>query len=244
MDVSEKIIVALDTDIQQARKLASRLAGHAVWLKVGMTLYYAVGPGIISEFKAQGFKVFVDLKLHDIPHQLEGAASVLAAAGADMLTLHASGGQTMMEAARIGAEAGYALCAPKASEADSRESRIRPICLAVTVLTSLDDEALHSVGVGTDAATQVLRLAQLAQSAGLDGIVCSPLEVAGLRANLGPDLTLVCPGVRPAGADTADQARMATPQQALAAGADYLVIGRPITAAADPLAAFLAIAEI
>ncbi|MDR1087820.1 MAG: orotidine 5'-phosphate decarboxylase [Coriobacteriales bacterium] len=278
MDPAESIIVALDTTAEQARRLAELMAGRARWLKVGMTLYYREGPALVREFKDRGYRVFVDLKLHDIPHQVRGAARAVAYAGADLLTVHASGGRAMMEAAREGAEEGYAeLCA----EYDREQNRVkgsavagggeqdtvlnagqstrlspakghphqavpgkgRPLCLAITVLTSLDRAGLASTGVETELSAQVLRLAALAEDAGLDGVVCSPEEAKAVRAARREGFILVTPGVRPAGSAAADQRRVATPARARAAGADYLVIGRPITQAADPLAAFEAIAE-
>ena len=179
-----------------------------------------------------GFEVFVDLKLHDIPHQVEGAARSLALLGAGMLTIHASGGAAMIEAAVRGARAGAA------------ESGLPvPSILAVTVLTSMDDETLASVGVCDPMAEQVAGLAALAKTAGADGVVCSPREAGELRALLGPEALIVTPGVRPAGSGAGDQARVATPAQAFAAGASHLVIGRPITGEADPAAAFEAIIE-
>lgn len=241
MDAAEQIIVALDTDVSEARKLAQKLAGKAAWLKVGMTLFYAQGPQIVEEFKALGFKVFVDLKLHDISHQVRGAARAVAASGADMLTVHAAGGSEMMRAALEGAEEGHALYLERRDEQEKADSRKRPLCLAITVLTSVDAATLTSIGVEASAATQVTKLAKLAEDAGMDGIVCSPQEAALVRAQAGESFALVTPGVRPAGSDKGDQARVATPAEALEAGADYLVIGRPITASEDPLQALLTI---
>lgn len=234
MQAAERIIIALDTDAEQARVLAEQLKGKAHWLKVGMTLYYSAGPAIVQEFKSMGYKVFVDLKLHDIPHQVRGAARSVTLAGADMLTVHAAGGMDMMQAACQGAEEGAA----GFSSADKR-----PICLAITVLTSLDASALESVGIKASLATQALKLAQLAKEAGMDGIVCSPQETAAIRSQAGTGFVLVTPGVRPLGSELGDQARIATPAHALKAGADYLVIGRPITEAADPCAAFESIVK-
>lgn len=235
MEAVERIIVALDTDVSEARKLAQKLAGKAAWLKVGMTLFYAQGPQIVEEFKALGFKIFVDLKLHDIPHQVRGAARAVAASGADMLTVHAAGGSEMMQAACEGAEEGYALYLEQQGTQDKDTVAQRPICLAITVLTSLDAATLASIGVEAAAPQQVARLAQLAEDAGMDGIVCSPQEAALVRSQAKEGFILVTPGVRPAGSSKGDQARVATPAEALKAGADYLVIGRPITAAEDPL---------
>ena len=223
----DRIIVALDCPADEAIVLGEKLTGHASWVKVGMTLYYAVGPAIIHDFHKLGFKVFVDLKLHDIPHQVQGAAASVAAAGADLMTVHASGGEAMMAAAVKGAGSG--------ARQNGRET---PLICGITVLTSMDAETLASVGVADETAVQVNRLASLAKQAGLDGIVCSPQEAAAMRELLGPDATIVTPGVRPAGASLGDQSRVATPAAAFGAGASHLVIGRPITQAADPVAAF------
>lgn len=230
MNRAEQVIVALDTNGAEARALAQSLQGKAHWLKVGMTLYYSEGPRIVEELKSMGYKIFVDLKLHDIPHQVQGAAQAVAQAGADMLTVHASGGKAMMQAACRGAEQGAADAGKKGA--------LRPICLAITVLTSLDDDALATVGVLRGAEQQVSLLAALAAEAGMDGVVCSPQEAAAIRQEREGGFTIVTPGVRPAGSELADQARVATPERALSAGANYLVIGRPITQAARPALAF------
>jgi orotidine-5'-phosphate decarboxylase len=229
MSNAERIIVALDCTPQEARTLANQLQGHAHWLKVGMTLYYSAGPQIVEEFKRLGYKVFVDLKLHDIPHQVRGAAASVVQAGADMLTVHGSGGLEMLKAAAEGTEEAY------------RQRELpgeKPITLAITVLTSLDEDTLKQIGIARPLSDQVAAIALLAQQAGLSGVVASPQEAQALRKLLGPDAAIVTPGVRPQGSEKDDQARVATPAQALADGASYLVIGRPITAAPDPLAAF------
>lgn len=222
----DRIIVALDCDAARARELAVLLKGRATWLKVGMTLFYAEGPAMVKEFREAGFKVFVDLKLHDIPHQVHGATASLVAVGADMMTVHASGGGDMMAAA-------VEACSKSASS-----DHTKPIVLAITVLTSTDEAMLADIGVHREMSDQVKSLAQLSRKAACDGVVCSPMEAHMLREELGPDAVIVTPGVRPKGSATGDQKRIATPQSALAAGASYLVIGRPITAADDPLAAF------
>lgn len=224
----DRVIVALDhPDAASALACARALASRARWMKVGMTLFYAEGPGVVAALRDLGFDVFVDLKLHDIPHQVEGAARSLGGLGAGMLTVHASGGADMMEAAVRGAAAG----AEAAGVA-------RPAVIAVTVLTSMDADALASVGVTDSPADQVAGLAALAKTSGVDGVVCSPQEAASMRALLGPSALVVTPGVRPAWAGAGDQARIATPAGAVAAGASHLVIGRPITGAEDPAAAF------
>lgn len=227
----DRLIVALDMpDAERARALARPLVGQVGWVKVGMTLMYAEGPEIIREFRGMGFKVFVDLKLHDIPHQVEGACKTLTRAGANMFTVHASGGLAMLQSA----------VAATAAAAEKFKAP-RPHVIAVTVLTSLDDEALTRIGVTRTAAEQVDGLARLASEAGCDGVVCSPLEAAAVREALGADALVVTPGIRAAGEEVGDQARTATPTEALAAGASHLVVGRPITGAADPGGAALAI---
>ncbi|MBA4370572.1 MAG: orotidine-5'-phosphate decarboxylase [Coriobacteriaceae bacterium] len=222
-----RIIIALDTDMPTALALAERLHGRARWLKVGMTLFYAEGPSTVARLREMGFDVFLDLKLHDIPHQVAGAASEIARLGVGMVSVHASGGSAMVRAAAEGLAEGAA----KAGVAC-------PKLLAVTVLTSMDAAALAEVGVPDPPAEQVLRLAHVARHGGADGVVCSPEEAARMRALLGADALVVTPGVRPAGSDAGDQARVATPRAAVAAGASHLVIGRPITAADNPVAAY------
>jgi len=224
----DRIIVALDQpDLEGALACARTLVGHARWVKVGMTLFYREGPASVAALRQLGFDVFVDLKLHDIPHQVEGAARSLGSLGAGMLTVHAGGGAPMIEAAVRGARSG--------AEAAGMPA---PAVIAVTVLTSTDAETLRSVGVTDTPADQAAGLAALAKTAGADGVVCSPLEAADMRALLGPRALVVTPGVRPAGSDAGDQSRIATPAAAFAAGASHLVIGRPITGATDPAAAF------
>jgi len=227
----DKIIVALDLpDAGLALEMARTLRGHVGWVKVGMTLYYAEGPQIVRDMRSMGFKVFVDLKLNDIPHQVEGACRSLTRAGADMFTVHATGGRVMLEAA------------VRATTAAAEKFRApRPQVVAVTVLTSLDDAALAEMGIVHTSAEQVITLTGLAQAAGCDGVVCSPNEAVAARALLGADALVVTPGIRPAGEDVGDQARTATPAEALAAGASHLVIGRPITGSPDPVSAARAI---
>ena len=228
----DRVIVALDCDRTEALRLADLLSGCAKWVKVGMTLYYAEGPAIVAELKECGFKVFLDLKFNDIPHQVQGAAASAARTGADMLTMHASGGSSMMAAGQRGAEEGAA----------ERGGEV-PATLGITVLTSMDADDLREVGVERPLREQVLALAQLAAKAGISGVVASPQEAAELRRVLGPDACIVTPGVRPAGTSLGDQSRVATPRAAFAEGASHIVVGRPITQAHDPRAAFEAIAE-
>ena len=231
---ADRIIVALDCSPDEAVVLGEKLAGHARWVKIGMTLYYAVGPSIVNTMHKLGFRVFLDLKLHDIPHQVYGAANSIAKAGADLFTVHASGGADMMQSAEKGARKGF-------SESP-REGEPPAVC-AITVLTSMDASQLEAIGIDVPPAEQVERLARLAHEAKLDGIVCSPIEAAQMRELLGPDAIIITPGVRPKGAALGDQSRVATPVEAFAAGASHLVIGRPITRAADPVAAFDEIAS-
>jgi len=219
------LIVALDgDDLVAAEGLARCLTGAVDAFKVGLTLFAAHGPEALFEIGQHG-RVFCDLKLHDIPTQVRGAARSLASKGVWLTTVHASGGRAMVAAAVEGAGAAGS----------------GTLVAAVTVLTSLDAAELGSLGVVADPAGQVLRLAALAVGAGAQALVCSPQEVAAVRAEVGPVVLLVTPGIRPAGGDLGDQSRVATPGAAVAAGADYLVVGRPITAAADPRAAAEAI---
>jgi orotidine-5'-phosphate decarboxylase len=222
----EKIIVALDADAHASLGIAREIAGHVEYVKVGMTLFYAEGPSIVARLSDMGFKIFLDLKLHDIPHQVRGAAESISRLGVSMFTVHAAGGVEMMNAAVEGACAG-------AEECDFAA----PDVLAVTVLTSMDADALASVGVPASPAQQVGVLAERAREAGVQGVVCSPLEATQMRDVLGREAFVVTPGVRPVGADSGDQARVATPQQAIAAGASHVVIGRPVTAAPSPVLA-------
>ncbi|MRS12477.1 MAG: orotidine-5'-phosphate decarboxylase [Actinobacteria bacterium] len=227
----DKLIVALDTaDAGKALELARRLRGLLGWVKVGMTLYYAEGPQIVRELRSLGFKVFVDLKLNDIPHQVDGACRTLTRIGADMFTVHAGGGRAMLEAAM----AATAVAAQKVRATP-------PKVVAVTVLTSLDDAALGEIGIGRTTAEQVEVLATLARDAGCDGVVCSPNEASVMRELLGADALVVTPGIRPTGEAAGDQARTATPAEALAAGASHLVVGRPVTGAESPVEAAKAI---
>lgn len=230
-DARDRVIVAIDCDRDRALELSDSLEGHARWLKVGMTLFYAEGPSIVQEFKRRGFKVFLDLKFHDIPHQVRGAARSAALAGADLMSVHGLGSGPMLTACREGAEAA----------AEVRGDR--PRLVAITVLTSMNQDALDSIGVASPVAQEAARLAKLAQANGIDGIVCSPMEAAPMRELLGPDAWIVTPGVRPAGAELGDQSRVATPADAINNGASHIVVGRPITAAADPVAAFDAIVD-
>lgn len=226
-EARDAIIVALDCDRETALRLADRLSGKAVWVKVGMTLFYRYGPAIVDDMRARGLRVFLDLKLHDIPFQIHGAAFSASLTGADILSIHGLGGAAMIAEGRAGLE-------EAAAERGSERTRL----IAISVLTSMDAEALASIGVEAPVAEEVARLAKLSVNAGADGIVCSPQEAAEMRALLGPEALIVTPGVRPAGAEVGDQKRVSTPAAAIAAGASKLVIGRPITGAPDPAAAF------
>jgi orotidine-5'-phosphate decarboxylase len=219
------LIVALDgDDLVAAEGLARCLTGAVDAFKVGLTLFAAHGPEAVFEVGQHG-RVFCDLKLHDIPTQVRGAASSLASKGVWLTTVHASGGRAMVAAAVEGA-----------ASAGSGT-----LVAAVTVLTSLDAAELAGVGVPADPLGQVLRLASLAVDAGAQALVCSPQEVVAVRSLVGPAVLLVTPGIRPLGGDLGDQSRVATPAAAVSAGSDYLVVGRPITAAPDPRAAAEAI---
>ena len=215
----ERLIVALDyPDAASALAFVDQLEGSVHWFKVGLELYLSAGNTIVHTLVRHGFSVFLDLKLHDIPNTVAGAVRTASRSGASLLTIHASGGAAMIEAA-----------ANAAASVDTA-----PKILAVTVLTSMDEQQLHAVGVPGAVAAQVELLARLAVNAGADGLVCSPEESGRLRQILGPAPVLVTPGIRPAGAGNDDQKRIATPEAALRSGASYLVVGRPITQAADP----------
>jgi orotidine-5'-phosphate decarboxylase len=226
MKPHERLIVALDLPTpRQALALADRLRGEVGMVKVGSELFTAGGPAVVRELRGRGHDVFLDLKYHDIPNTVARAVAQAAQLGASLVDVHGLGGRAMLEAA-VGA-------------LPALGTRL----LAITVLTSHNAETLAELGVADGVPASVRRLAQLARNAGLDGVVCSPHEVPLLREACGEHFLLVTPGIRPAGAAVGDQARAATPAAALAAGADYLVVGRPITAAADPAAAARAIVD-
>jgi len=222
----DRLIVALDfPSAATALDHVDRLEGRCRWFKVGLELYLAAGPGIVDSLLVRGFDVFLDLKLHDIPNTVAGAVRSVSSLGASLLTVHAAGGPAMLAAA-----ADAAATTPNA-----------PRLLTVTVLTSMDAAQLAAAGVFGSPALQVLRLAGLAAAAGIDGLVCSPEEVPRLRAQLGDSPLIVVPGIRPEGGARGDQRRVATPADAIASGASMLVVGRPITHAANPAAAVDAI---
>jgi orotidine-5'-phosphate decarboxylase len=215
-----RLIAAIDTDdIDHAASLIRAVGPHCGMVKLGLQFFLRHGPQ--SSVIVGNHKLFLDLKLHDIPNTVAGAVTSLLPLGAEMLTIHAAGGAAMVAAARNAAQA-----APPGTN--------RPKILAVTVLTSLDAAALHAIGVAGGTTQQVLRLARLALDAGADGLVCAAAELPQLRDAFGAAPILVVPGIRPEGSDAEDQARTMTPQDAIAAGADYIVVGRPITRAASP----------
>jgi len=223
-----EVIVALDAGSEdEALRTVSALAPEASFFKVGLELFTACGPAFVGELRRRDLRVFLDLKLHDIPNTVRGAARSAAGLGIDLLTVHATGGRPMIEAAWEGVE--------------GSDTKI----LAVTVLTSFAPTDLADVWGRTEAdpLTEVLRLARASVAAGVDGVVCSPREARAVRSAIGDQRLIVTPGIRPDGADAGDQARAATPSAAAEAGADFLVVGRPITRAEDPLAAYRALAE-
>ena len=224
MNARDRLIVALDVaQAEPARALVERLAGQVGMFKVGSQLFTAAGPQLVREIVGRGERVFLDLKFHDIPNTVAGAIASAGRLGVSLVDVHGLGGRAMIEAAaRARADSGARL-------------------LAITILTSHDEAALREVGLDGTVADSVRRLATLARDAGADGVVCSPHEVALIREACGPGFLIVAPGIRPVGAARGDQARAAAPAAALSAGADYLVVGRPITEAADPAAAAAAI---
>ena len=227
-----RIIAALDVHTPEDMKhLVEKLGDSVSFYKVGMELFYSVGPDTVRYLKAAGKRVFLDLKVHDIPHTAAQAMKALTRLGADLMTLHAGGGTAMMRAA-----------AEAVREEAERLGIERPGLLAVTVLTSIDETAWRELGHTAGIGESVGHMARLAKAAGVDGIVSSPREAAEIRAVNGADFVIVTPGIRPAFAGTDDQRRIAAPAQALRNGASYLVIGRPITKAGDPRAAALSIA--
>ena len=226
LEDNPRVIVALDyPDERQALRLVDGLEPGSCRLKVGKEMFTRYGPPLLEKLAGRGFQIFLDLKFHDIPNTVAAACDAAADLGVWMINLHASGGRRMMEAAK-----------------ERLEQRAkRPLLVAVTILTSLSAEDIAEVGYTGQPAENVMRLAELASRSGLDGVVCSPREAAQLRTRLGREFLLVTPGVRPKDVAADDQRRVLTPAEAMQAGASYLVIGRPITGAADPLAALTAI---
>ncbi|MFZ5790139.1 MAG: orotidine-5'-phosphate decarboxylase [Pseudomonadota bacterium] len=229
----DRLLVAIDTpELEGAVRLARALSGSCGGIKLGLEFFSANGPQGVARVAASGAKIFLDLKFHDIPNTVAGAVRTAAALGPFMLNVHASGGRAMMEAA-----------AAAAAEGAARARKPKPLVLGVTVLTSLGDEDLAAVGQQGPAGDQVRRLAALAQKSGLDGVVCSAREVTALRADCGPAFKLVVPGIRPTWSAALDQKRIMGPADAIRQGADFLVVGRPITGAPDPRAAARSIAQ-
>ena len=229
MTARERLIVALDvSSAAAAQKIVAAVGDSAFLYKVGKQLFTAEGPAIVRDLVASGRRVFLDLKFHDIPNTVAAAVAEAAKLKVSMLTVHASGGSRMLKAA---------------TEAAAASSAAKPLVLGVTVLTSFRDADVQEVGFSGRVVDNVLRLAQLARASGCGGIVTSAKEVAEVRRELGAGFAIVTPGVRPAGSEVGDQARVVTPAQAIAAGATHIVVGRPITAAPDPAAATRAIIE-
>lgn len=229
----DRLIVALDVrSLAEARALVEALGDAVSYYKVGMELFYAAGGEVLSYLSGAGKKIFLDLKLHDIPNTVAEGLCALVRYDVDMMNVHASGGLRMMEAA-----------ARRVRERAARDGRRAPKLIAVTVLTSIGQAEWEELGHTRPVAEEAVRLARLAQRAGLDGVVASPQEAAAIRAACGGDFLIVTPGVRPAGADVNDQSRIASPAAALANGATHLVVGRPIRDAADPKRAAAAIIE-
>ncbi len=221
-DPKSRLIVALDVaGRREALAAVRRLSGHVGYFKIGLELFTREGPGLVEEIRDTGEKIFLDLKLHDIPNTVAGAMRSACALGIDMITVHASGGTAMLEAA----------CA------QARESAAPPLVLAVTALTSLSEADMNRFGVQGSMDEWVGRLARTAYEAGVRGLVASAREIPMLRRTMDPQLRLVIPGIRPAGVAAQDQARTATPYEAIRAGASFLVVGRPIMQAGDPAAA-------
>ena len=230
-DSKSRVIVALDVPtLSEATDLARGLAPYVAAVKVGSQLFTAEGPRAVLTMRDLGLRVFLDLKFHDIPNTVGAAVASAASLGVWMLNVHCSGGSSMM--------------AEAAKAAVSKDAALRPLVLGVTVLTSLDEAALQStLGIARSLRDQVRHLAQQASTAGLDGVVASPHEIIDIRHACGPTFLIVTPGVRPTEADRGDQRRVMTPGEAISAGADYVVVGRPILAAEDPVAAARLIAE-
>lgn len=227
MKPKERLIVALDVDTKEkALGIVARLKDEVIFFKIGSELYTSCGPSIIEEVCSTGAKVFLDLKFHDIPNTVAKAASAATRLGVFMFNVHSLGGYEMMK---------------RASEAVREEAKRlkteRPKLIAVTVLTSMDENSLKKIGIDDNMKAQVLRLARLAKESGLDGVVASSMEAAIIRKETGRDFIIVTPGVRPSWAASGDQKRITTPEEAIGNGADFIVVGRPIIEARDPLAA-------
>jgi orotidine-5'-phosphate decarboxylase len=226
-----KVIVALDfANPMHALALADKLDPRACALKVGKEMFVVAGPEPVRWMIERGFNVFLDLKFHDIPNTVAQACAAATRLGVWMLNVHAAGGRAMLAAAR-----------ESVNKTAADRNAVPPLLIAVTVLTSLADADLREQGIGDGAAVHAVKLARMAAETGLDGVVCSAVEAPAMRAALGPEFKLVTPGIRPAGSSSDDQARIVTPEAAVGNGADYLVVGRPITQASNPVAALAAI---
>ncbi len=225
-EAAGKIMVALDKpDAKAALELAERLQGFGCWMKVGMELFFAAGPVIVQELKSRGFRIFLDLKMHDIPNTVRGGARSVTRLGVDLFNVHGAGGLAMMSAAAEGVQ--DALKEGAVAQA--------PLVIAVTQLTSTSQQVLNAeIGIPGQLEQAVVHYAELARKAGLQGVVASPLEVAAVKGACGTDFITVTPGIRPRWAEVGDQTRITTPRDALEGGTDYLVIGRPITGASKP----------
>ncbi|TCZ72338.1 orotidine-5'-phosphate decarboxylase [Paenibacillus albiflavus] len=224
-EVAGRIMVALDyPTAAEAERLIDQLSGIPCYMKVGMQLFYAAGPSFIHKLKERGYKVFLDVKMHDIPNTVMCGSESIARLGVDMFNIHAAGGKMMMEYALEGVDKAMTGAA----------NHVKPIVIAVTQLTSTSQAVLNEeIGIAGSVEDAVVRYAKLTQQAGLDGVVASPLEVNSIKSACGSNFITVTPGIRPAGLDAGDQTRIMTPPQAFAEGTDYVVIGRPITAASD-----------
>lgn len=228
-EMAGRLIVALDyPDASQAKILLQELEGIPCYMKVGMQLYYAAGPDFVRELKTRGYKVFLDLKMHDIPNTVKGGAESITRLGVDMFNVHAAGGKDMMRAALDGVE--------KALQSDA--SLDKPLVIAVTQLTSTGQDMLNQeIGIPGTVKEAVIRYAELTKSSGLDGVVASAQESGDIMTVCGKEFVTVTPGIRPAGSDQGDQKRVLTPAEAIRNGSSYIVVGRPITAAEKPRAA-------
>lgn len=228
-----RVMVALDyADAASAEHLLNELQGIPCYMKVGMQLFYAAGPSFVESLKQKGYRIFLDVKMHDIPNTVKGGAGSVTKLGVDMFNIHAAGGSAMMEAALEGVEAALT------------SGQDKPTVIAVTQLTSTSLEVLNKeINIAGSVEAAVLHYAKLAKQAGLDGVVASPIEVEAIKAACGAAFQTVTPGIRPSWAAANDQERIMTPREALKQGTDYMVIGRPITAAADPRAALESIIE-
>lgn len=226
-----ELIIAVDVrEEKKLETLLSALSGQPVWIKLGFESLYAFGLPLVERVRSRGFRVFADVKLHDIPNTVGAASRVVARSGASLFNVHCAGGRAMCTAA-----------VQESSDEATRIGLPRPIVVGVTILTSLSAEDVTAVGYLGTPSQAALRLARMGQGAGLDGVVCSVQEAAGIKTACGAGYITVCPGIRPSGADAQDQKRVATPRGAVETGADFLVVGRPVTGAADPAAACAAI---